>query len=256
MATTTAPTDRPGPVPGPIPSEPGIPLPPDSISYRLKRRLLGEPLHSEELEHQRLGKPTALAVFASDNLSSSAYATEEILHVLIPVAGVVAFSLVMPITIAMCVVLGFLILSYRETIKEYPSAGGAYLVTKDNFGSDGRPGRRRVAADRLHPHRGGVVLRRYRRADLGVRRARALPRADRAVLHRARRLRQPAGRQGVGADLRHPHLLLHGHHGAAARHRRLEVPGRRPARLLGRGGGGPAHPRRRRRRAASGCCWA
>jgi amino acid transporter len=110
-------------------------LPPDSLSYRLKRKLLGKPLHSEELEHQRLGKPTALAVFASDNLSSSAYATEEILHVLIPVAGAVAFSLVVPVTLGMCVVLGFLILSYRETIKEYPSAGGAYLVTKDNFGS-------------------------------------------------------------------------------------------------------------------------
>jgi amino acid transporter len=120
--------------PGPVPSEPAIPLPPDPISYRLKRRVLGQPLHSEELEDQRLGKPTALAVFASDNLSSSAYGTEEILHVLIPVAGLVAFSLVVPITVAMCVVLGFLILSYRETIKEYPSAGGAYLVTKDNFG--------------------------------------------------------------------------------------------------------------------------
>ncbi len=86
------------------------------------------------MEHQRLGKPTALAVFASDNLSSSAYATEEILHVLIPLVGVAAFSLVVPITVAMIVVLGFLILSYRETIKEYPSAGGAYLVTRDNFG--------------------------------------------------------------------------------------------------------------------------
>jgi amino acid transporter len=120
--------------PRPVPSKPSVPLPPDSLSYRLKRVLLGEPLHSDELEHQRLGKPTALAVFASDNLSSSAYATEEILHVLIPAAGLVAFSLVLPITVAMCVVLGFLILSYRETIKEYPSAGGAYLVTKDNFG--------------------------------------------------------------------------------------------------------------------------
>ena len=106
-------------------------LPPDSVPYRLKRRMLGKPLHSEELEHQRLGKPTALAVSASDNLSSSAYATEEILHVLIPVAGAVAFSLVVPVTLAMCVVLGFLILFYRETIREYPSAGGAYLVTKD-----------------------------------------------------------------------------------------------------------------------------
>jgi hypothetical protein len=108
----------------PEPAQSGVPLPPDPPSYRLKRRLLGEPLHSDELEHQRLGKPTALAVFASDNLSSSAYATEEILHVLIPVAGLVAFSLVFPITVAMCVVLGFLILSYRETIKEYPRRAG------------------------------------------------------------------------------------------------------------------------------------
>ena len=141
MAIETLPSERERVVPhwpaapGPVPSEPAIPLPPDPVSYRLKRRLLGQPLHSEELEDQRLGKPTALAVFASDNLSSSAYGTEEILHVLIPVAGAIAFSLVVPITVAMCVVLGFLILSYRETIKEYPSAGGAYLVTKDNFGS-------------------------------------------------------------------------------------------------------------------------
>jgi amino acid transporter len=110
-----------------------VDLPPER-GYRLKRRLLGDPLHTEQLEHERLGKPTALAVFASDNLSSSAYATEEILHVLVPAIGLAAFSLVVPITIAMLVVLGFLILSYRETIKEYPSAGGAYLVTKDNFG--------------------------------------------------------------------------------------------------------------------------
>jgi len=120
--------------PDPVPADAGVPLPPDSIGYRLKRKLLGPPLHSDEMEHQRLGKPTALAVFASDNLSSSAYATEEILHVLVPVVGLAAFSLVVPITLAMVVVLGFLILSYRETIKEYPSAGGAYLVTRDNFG--------------------------------------------------------------------------------------------------------------------------
>ena len=120
--------------PSPVPIDPGVPLPRDSVAYRLKRAVLGQPLHSDEIEHQRLGNPTALAVFASDNLSSSAYATEEILHVLIPLVGLAAFSLVVPITIAMVVVLGFLILSYRETIKEYPSAGGAYLVTRDNFG--------------------------------------------------------------------------------------------------------------------------
>jgi amino acid transporter len=120
--------------PGPEPSAPGIELPPDTLSYRIKRKLLGKPLHSEQLEHERLGKPTALAVFASDNLSSSAYATEEILHVLVGAVGLAAFSLVVPITIAMLVVLGLLIVSYRETIREYPSAGGAYLVTRDNFG--------------------------------------------------------------------------------------------------------------------------
>ena len=107
---------------------------PEPLSYRIKNRLLGPPLHSEQLEHETLGKPTALAVFASDNLSSSAYATEEILRVLLPWMGLAAFTLVTPITIALLVVLGFLILSYRQTIKAYPSAGGAYIVTRDNFG--------------------------------------------------------------------------------------------------------------------------
>ena len=107
---------------------------PESLSYRVKTRLLGAPLATDRLEHERLGKPTALAVFASDNLSSSAYATEEILRVLIPVIGLAAFSLVVPVTVAMLIVLGFLILSYRQTIAAYPNAGGAYIVTKDNFG--------------------------------------------------------------------------------------------------------------------------
>ena len=120
--------------PPPVLAASGVPLPPDGVTYRLKRKLLGQPLHSDELDHQRLGKPTALAVFASDNLSSSAYATEEILHVLVPIVGLAAFSIVMPITIALLVMLALLILSYRETIKAYPSAGGAYLVTRDNFG--------------------------------------------------------------------------------------------------------------------------
>jgi amino acid transporter len=120
--------------PRPMPLEPPTDLPRDSVGYRVKRTLLGPPLHTEQLEHERLGKPTALAVFASDNLSSSAYATEEILRVLVPAVGLAAFSLVVPITLAMLVVLGFLILSYRQTIKAYPTAGGAYMVTRDNFG--------------------------------------------------------------------------------------------------------------------------
>jgi amino acid transporter len=137
MAMDVEPTLSPGgryEPPAPVPADAGVPMPPDSAGYRFKRRLLGNPLHSDEADHQRLGKPTALAVFASDNLSSSAYATEEILHVLVPAVGVAAFSLVVPLTGALLVMLALLILSYRETIKQYPSAGGAYLVTRDNFG--------------------------------------------------------------------------------------------------------------------------
>ena len=107
---------------------------PEPVGYRIKNKILGPPLHTDQLAHERLGNPTALAVFASDNLSSSAYATEEILKHLVPVVGVAAFALVVPITVALLVVLGLLILSYRQTIKEYPSAGGAYVVTNDNFG--------------------------------------------------------------------------------------------------------------------------
>jgi amino acid transporter len=120
--------------PMPVPVVPELELPRDSWRYRMKNRLLGPPLHTEQLEHERLGKPTALAVFASDNLSSSAYATEEMLRVLVPVIGLGAFALVVPITTALLVVLFFLILSYRQTIKAYPTAGGAYMVTRDNFG--------------------------------------------------------------------------------------------------------------------------
>lgn len=120
-----------GPSPKRLPQSVDVP---ESLKYRIKMRLLGEPLATERLAHERLGIPTALAVFSSDCISSSAYATEQILTRLIPVIGVLAFSLVVPITVALLVVLFFLILSYRETIKEYPTAGGAYMVTRDNFG--------------------------------------------------------------------------------------------------------------------------
>jgi amino acid transporter len=107
-----------------------------SAGERVKRLVIGRPLPTERLAHERLGKPTALAVFASDNLSSSAYATEEILRVLLLAGGIgaLAFGLLVPITIALLVVLGILLFSYRQTIKAYPQAGGAYLVTRDNFG--------------------------------------------------------------------------------------------------------------------------
>ncbi len=110
-----------------------VPVEPQ-IGYAVKRLLLGRPLATARLEHERLGKPTALAVFSSDNLSSVAYATEEILRVLIPAVGIAAFSLVLPISAVIVLIEGILIFSYRQTIKAYPSAGGAYIVTKDNLG--------------------------------------------------------------------------------------------------------------------------
>ena len=119
----------------PLPPTPKIEIP-ESRSFRLKNKVLGRPLHTDQLAHERLGKPTALAVFSSDALSSTAYATEEILRTLLVIGGIglVAFDYVVPITIAMVLVLTILIFSYRQTIKAYPSAGGAYIVTKDNLG--------------------------------------------------------------------------------------------------------------------------
>src|SRR6185437_834874 len=107
---------------------------PETTGYRLKRFLLGPPLVSEQLAGQRLGKPTALAVLSSDVMSSSAYATEEILRILVPIGGLVAFSLVTPITGAILVVLAVVTLCYREVVKAYPKAGGSYVVSRDNFG--------------------------------------------------------------------------------------------------------------------------
>jgi amino acid transporter len=105
-----------------------------SAGYLVKRLLLGRPLATSRLEHERLGKPVALAIFSSDNLSSVAYASEEILRVLIPAVGIAAFSLVVPISFVIVLIEAILIFSYRQTIKAYPSAGGAYIVTKDNLG--------------------------------------------------------------------------------------------------------------------------
>jgi amino acid transporter len=101
--------------------------------YRFKRLVLGTPLHTSRLVHERLRKVVALAVLASDNISSSAYGTEQVMLPLL-VAGAAATALTFPISVGIAVLLAILILSYRQTITAYPSAGGAYIVTKDNFG--------------------------------------------------------------------------------------------------------------------------
>src|ERR1700757_659965 len=87
---------------------------PETLRYRIKNRLLGPPIATERQTSERLGKPTALAVLSSDVISSSAYATEQMLIPLIPIIGVAAFSLVIPISIAVIFVLLFVTLSYLE----------------------------------------------------------------------------------------------------------------------------------------------
>ncbi|MSV61114.1 MAG: amino acid permease, partial [Actinobacteria bacterium] len=103
----------------------------------LKKILIGNPLSSEEEQHQRLSKKIALPVFASDAISSTAYATDEILVVLLMGAGVgaAAFKPLLPIAIVVCVLLIIVVLSYRQTIMAYPSGGGAYIVSRENLGA-------------------------------------------------------------------------------------------------------------------------
>ena len=100
----------------------------------LKRFLVGNPISTEHADHERLNKKTALAVFSSDALSSVAYSTEAILLVLLA-AGTIATGYLVPIAIGITVLLVILVLSYRQTIHAYPSGGGAYIVAKDNLGT-------------------------------------------------------------------------------------------------------------------------
>jgi len=97
------------------------------------RTLVGRRIASHREIHERLSKVKGLAVFASDNISSSAYATEEIMRVLV-LAGVGLLSLTMPITIAIVCVLAVVVISYQQTIRAYPSGGGSYIVASDNLG--------------------------------------------------------------------------------------------------------------------------
>jgi amino acid transporter len=107
---------------------------PESLSYRLKKKLLGPPLITERLADEKLSKTIALGVLSPDMISSSAYGTEEMLNQLVPFIGVAAFSLLLPITATILVVLFFVTLSYREVVMVYTKAGGSYVVSRENFG--------------------------------------------------------------------------------------------------------------------------
>ena len=100
---------------------------------RVKRALVGAPIPSHLAHHQRFSRITGLAVLSSDALSSVAYATEEILRVLM-IGGLAALGYVTPIGLAIAAMLAILVFSYRQTIHAYPSGGGAYIVAKDNLG--------------------------------------------------------------------------------------------------------------------------
>jgi amino acid transporter len=95
--------------------------------------LIGRPLPTADAPHQTIGKAIGLAVFASDALSSTAYATQEIL-VILALAGTVAFGYAFPISLAIVVLLAIVTLSYEQTIHAYPGGGGAYIVARDNLG--------------------------------------------------------------------------------------------------------------------------
>jgi amino acid transporter len=124
--------------PAPVPMQPSVgsvgETLPETFGYRLKNKLLGPPLVTEQLSSERLGRAMALGVLAPDCISSSAYGTEEMLTQLVPYVGLAAFALVVPVTIAILGVLFFVTLSYLEVIGLYTKAGGSYVVTRDNFG--------------------------------------------------------------------------------------------------------------------------
>jgi amino acid transporter len=99
-----------------------------------KRALLGRPIATAAEKHERLGKISGLAVFASDALSSVAYGTEEIMLVLVT-AGAAAIAFAFPIMIGIVILVGIVAASYWQTIHAYPSGGGSYIVAKDNLGT-------------------------------------------------------------------------------------------------------------------------
>src|SRR6266496_2494450 len=122
------PTPPAGQGPGKVPSHRY-----QSLSYRTKRALLGPPLKTSQLVTERITKKVALAVFSSDPISSTAYATEEILLVLVTAVAATRFTV--PVSLAIAGLLLLLVISYRQVIEAYPSAGGAYVVSRDNFGN-------------------------------------------------------------------------------------------------------------------------
>jgi Amino acid permease len=101
----------------------------------VKRVLVGRPLATSAASHERVSNAVGLAIFSSDAVASSAFATQEILHVLVPVAGMAAIGYLTPMSLLVVALLAIVVFSYRQTIHAYPNGGGSYIVSKDNLGT-------------------------------------------------------------------------------------------------------------------------
>src|SRR3989440_12881626 len=104
------------------------------VPKRLRRVLVGKPMQSGQMHETLLPKWLALPIFASDPLSSVAYATESALVVLVA-ASAASAHLVFPISLGIAALLAIVVASYRQTVRAYETSGGAYVVAKDNLGT-------------------------------------------------------------------------------------------------------------------------
>ena len=107
---------------------------PETFGYTLKRKLLGPPLVNEQIAEEKLSRPLAIGVLSCDGISSAAYGTEEMLIEMIPIVGLAAFTLILPMTLVILVGIVLVVLSYREVVSVYTRAGGSYVVARENFG--------------------------------------------------------------------------------------------------------------------------
>src|ERR1700749_3568964 len=99
-----------------------------------KRAVLGKPMITDELHHQKLSNPVALGALSPDAISSTAYGPAQIMVELLPAAGMAAFVLLLPLTCVILLILALVAASYRQVVMTYTRAGGSYIVARENFG--------------------------------------------------------------------------------------------------------------------------
>ena len=196
------------------------------VLHVVKRALLGTPIPTAREAHERLNKIRALAVFSSDALSSVAYAGEEIMKVLV-VAGAAALSLTLPIAAVIVLLLAIVVLSYRQTIRAYPSGGGSYIVANDNLGMiPGLTAAGALLIDYVLTVSVSVAAGVAAITSHGARLA-AVRSADVRGSGRADHARQPQRHPRIGDHLRRADLCVRDHDVRAHRRRRLAARHRR-----------------------------